>query len=362
MKPFRERNPVPIGLTAIVLMAMFAVLAFKAQDFPLFNGGGSIYKANFSEIANLRKDNEVRIAGVKVGKVTSTSLENDHVLVKFRVAKGTQLGRLTSASIRIKTLVGAEFLALDPEGEGKLNPSTAIPVTRTDPPFDVIPAFQDLATTVGGIDKPQLTKALDTLSDAFSSTPPNVKGALTGLSRLSRTVASRDDALRQLLQHARGVTDVLAARDTTLQQLLVDADKVVQVLQQRKETISALLRNTVSLSQQLSGLVADNRAALAPTLRSLQGVIQTLNDNAASISRTIQVLGPFVRVFSNTIGNGHWFDTVVSNLGPILPVGGLLPTGVTDVGGVLKSDPTKIGAGGAGGTGSTGGVPGGLLP
>lgn len=339
MKPFRERNPVPIGLAAIVFLAMFAVLAFQAQNIPLFNGGGSIYKANFTEIANLVKNDDVRVAGVKVGKVTKLTLDNDHVVVDFRVAKGTQLGRLTGASIRIKSLVGKEFIALDPEGSGKLNPKTPIPTTRTVPPFDVIPAFSQFATTVQGIDKPQLTKALDTLAETFSMTPPNVKSSLNGLSRLSNTIASRDDQLQTLLEHARGVTNVLAARDQTLQQLIVDSAKVLEVLDQRRATIRSLLQNTVALSQQLSGLVADNRAALRPALQNLQPVIKTLTDNDASISRVIQTLGPFIRVFTNTIGNGHWFDTVISNLGPILPVGGLLPPGVTDVGGILQQAP-----------------------
>src|ERR1700712_223507 len=193
MKPFRERNPVPIGIAGVVFQALLGVLAFQAQNLPFFNGGGKIYRANFSESANLKKTNEVRVAGVKVGTVTSVGLDGDHVVVKFRVRDGVQLGKLTKAAIKIKTLVGAEYVALDPQGDGKLDPGTAIPVSRTTPPFDVIPAFQDLATTVDNIDTKQLTKALNVLSDDFSDTAPNVKTALTGLSRLSQTISSRDE-------------------------------------------------------------------------------------------------------------------------------------------------------------------------
>ena len=230
MKPFRERNPVPIGLAGVAFLALFGVLAFQAQNLPFFNGGGKIYRADFTEAANLVKTNEVRVAGVKVGTVTSVGLEGDHVLVKFRVRDGVSLGSQTKASIRIKTLVGAEYLALDPEGSGKLDPKTAIPVSRTTPPFDVIPAFQDLATTVNKIDTSQLTKALNVLSADFSDTAPNVKQTLSGLSRLSNTIASRDQQLQTLLAHAKGVTGVLAGRDTELQQLLVSTDQVLQVL------------------------------------------------------------------------------------------------------------------------------------
>jgi phospholipid/cholesterol/gamma-HCH transport system substrate-binding protein len=316
MKPFRERNPVPIGLAGVVFLALFGVLAFQAQNLPFFNGGGKIYRADFTEAANLKKTNEVRVAGVKVGTVTSVGLDGDHVLVKFRVRDGVALGSLTKASIRIKTLVGAEYLSLDPEGNGKLDAGTAIPVTRTTPPFDVVPAFQDLATTVDNIDTAQLTKALNVLSADFADTAPNVKQTLSGLSRLSNTIASRDQQLQTLLAHAKGVTGVLAGRDKELQELLVSTDQVLQVLNERRLVITQLLNNTSTLATQLTGLVVDNRAAINPALSHLKTVIDTLNANQAAIYRTLQLAGPFVRIFSNTIGNGKWFDTYVANLGP----------------------------------------------
>lgn len=316
MKPFRERNPVPIGLAGSLVLLMFALLAFKAQDLPVFNGGGTVYKANFVEAANLIKDREVRIAGVKAGKVLRIEIDGDHVVVTFRLKKDTSVPRLTRASIKVRSLTGQEYLSLEPDGSGQLDNKTPIPLSRTTSPFEVIPAFQGLATTIEGIDTVQLGRALDAISGAFSDTAPNVKGALTGLSRLSRAIANRDDELQQLLAHARSVTGVLANRDQELQQLIVDADAVLQVISARKDIITQLLRNTVDLSNQLSGLVRENRAALAPALSNLRGVINTLNQNQASLTRGIQVLAPFLRLFSNTVGNGHWFDTFIANLGP----------------------------------------------
>jgi phospholipid/cholesterol/gamma-HCH transport system substrate-binding protein len=316
MKPFRERNPVPIGLAGMLVLLMFAVLAFKAQDLPVFNGGGTVYNADFVEAANLQKDREVRIAGVKVGKVLVVQIEGDHVLVRFRLKKGTSIPRLTRAQIKVRTLTGQEYLSLEPDGLGQLDNKVAIPLSRTTSPFEVIPAFQGLANTIEGIDTTQLQRALDAISGAFSDTAPNVRGALTGLSRLSQTIASRDDELQQLLGHARNVTGVLAGRDQELQQLIVDADSVLQVIAARKTLITQLLQNTVDLSTQLSGLVRENRAALAPALKNLQGVIGVLNQNQAALYRGISVLAPFLRLFSDTIGNGHWFDTFVANLGP----------------------------------------------
>jgi phospholipid/cholesterol/gamma-HCH transport system substrate-binding protein len=350
MKPFRERNPVPIGLAGTLVLLMFAVLAFEASSLPVFNGGGQVYKADFVEAANMQKDREVRIAGVKVGKVLTVELVRDHVVVSFRLKKGTQVPRLTRASIKVRSLTGQEYLSLEPDGNGTLDNKVPIPLSRTTSPFELIPAFQGLANTIEGIDTTQLGRALDAISGAFSDTAPNVRGALTGLSRLSRAIAARDGELQELLAHARSVTGVLANRDQELQQLIVDADSVLQVIAARKAVITELLQNTVDLSQQLSGLVRENRVALAPALRNLREVIDTLNQNQASLYRGISVLAPFLRLFTNTLGNGHWFDTFVANLGPFnggigfpqqnpLTSGTTTPPTTGGVGGILGGTP-----------------------
>src|SRR5947208_17190293 len=102
MRPFRERNPVPIG--AIGLAAIFALLlmAFNAAKLP-FIGGGSSYHALFTDASGLKPGDDVRIAGVKVGKVTSVSLDGAAVRVGLQVS-GAHLGPDTHADIKLKTL------------------------------------------------------------------------------------------------------------------------------------------------------------------------------------------------------------------------------------------------------------------
>ena len=66
--PFRARNPVIIGAVSLAVIAVLILGAFRAQDLPLI-GGGDTYYAAFSESGGLKANDEVRIAGVRVGKV-----------------------------------------------------------------------------------------------------------------------------------------------------------------------------------------------------------------------------------------------------------------------------------------------------
>lgn len=313
MKPFRERNPVPIGVIGLAVLALLVLLAFNANQLP-FIGGGPTYHADFADAANLTTASEIRIAGIRVGQVTGIHLAGAKVRIDFQVAPGTQLGPLTDASIQIKTLMGAEYIALTPRGRGQLPAGATIPLSRTTSPFEIYNAFGGLAQRIQAINTGQLAQALNTIAADFQGAPPSVKSALTGLSRLSQTISSRDQAIQQLLRNTATVTGVLAARNQQINTLIRDGDLVLRMVEQRRQVINDLLINTSNLATQLTGLVQDNQAQLAPALANLRNVVAVLQQNNANLTQSVRLLGPFVRDFSNVLGNGRWFDTWVANL------------------------------------------------
>jgi phospholipid/cholesterol/gamma-HCH transport system substrate-binding protein len=318
MTPFRERNPVVIGAIGLALIAALLLAAFNVDKLP-FIGDGTTYTAAFSEAGGLKPGDEVRIAGVSVGKVTGVDLENDHVKVTFKIKGGPQFGTDTGASIRIKTVLGQKYLALEPAGSGQLDASKEIPLSRTVSAYDVVDAFSQLTTTVNQVDTKQLASALDTISSDFQNSPADVKASLDGLSRLSQTISSRDDALNQLLTHANSVSSVLSDRSDQLTTLINDGDLLLQEIEARREVIHELLVNTSSLAVELSGLVADDRAKIGPALSNLHAVLALLQKNQDNLDQGIKLLAPFVRVFANNLGSGRWFDTYIQNLVLTLP-------------------------------------------
>lgn len=312
MKPFRERDPMTMGIAGLLVIVVLVYLAFNAQNLPII-GGGTTYRAQFSEAGGLKTTDEVRIAGVKVGTVTDVDLVGDHVTVSFRV-KGAFIGDKSGAAIKIKTLLGQKYLAIDSVGSRKLSPHKEIPLSRTTSPYDVVEAINQLSVTTSEIDTKQLAKALNTISATFSDTPDDVKATVTGLTRLSRTISSRDTALHSLLRQTKQVTGLLADRSPQLTKLIADGNLLLTELSKRRVIIHTLLGSTVTLSKQLSGLVTDNQAQLKPALTQLAGVVRVLRQNQTNLDKSIKLLGPFLTVFSDTLGNGRWFDTYVQNL------------------------------------------------
>jgi phospholipid/cholesterol/gamma-HCH transport system substrate-binding protein len=314
--PFRERNPVVVGAVSLAVIALLILAAFRAQDLPLI-GGGDTYHAAFSESGGLKANDEVRIAGVRVGKVESVELDGDQVRVTFRIDTASAFGDDTRAAIKVKTLLGAMYLALEPAGDGQLDEGAEIPVERTSSPYDVVEAFSGLAETSERIDTDRLAESLTTLADLTRNTPDEFRSALRGVSALSSNLADRDEQINTLLKNLERVSGVLGERDKDIVALMRDSDVLFRSLVARRDAVHNLLTSTTRLSKELTVLVRQSRADLKPALEHLENVVAVLNKNEDNLDNSLRLMAPFYRVFASTLGNGPWFDTYIQNMPPV---------------------------------------------
>jgi len=325
MKPFTARNPVPMAIVGLTLIAGSIGLAVNVGRLP-FIGDGPGYSAVFADASGLQPKEEVRIAGIKVGSVSSITLDGAAVLVRFHV-KDVTFGTQTTASIQIKTLLGQHYVALDPEGPGRMSPGSQIPLSRTAVPLNIVPAFQTLTSRVNSINTAQVTKALNSLSSALDASAPQLKGALNGLTRVSQTIASRSGQIQDLLARARTVSSTVAAEGGAISQLITASNAVLAVLAERNATIHEVLTGATALAEQLHALVQDNKAQLGPALTKLGQVVHVLTADNSQLDTILRELPAYLRLFTNVVGSGEWFDATIK-----VPDDLALCTSLTDTG------------------------------
>lgn len=318
-RSFAERNLVMIAVVGILVLGVSFTAAMKLSSLPVI-GGGPEHEAIFAEAGGLAPGDEVRVAGVRVGEVTDVDLRGRDVVVRFR-AKGVDLPDQTSAAVKVKTMLGQKFLAIDPLGSGELK--GAIPRERTSGPYDVNAAFSDLSTTAGEIDTDQLEASFRAISDTFRGTPASVRQMVDGLTALSRTISTRDDDLAELLKATSKVSGTLAGRNEEIAALITDGSDLLGELQQRRDAVHAMLVGTADLGAQVRGFVQDNQKSLAPALAKLDKVSAILERNQANLDKALRQLGPYYRVLASATGNGPWADSYLcglfdDNLNPIL--------------------------------------------
>jgi phospholipid/cholesterol/gamma-HCH transport system substrate-binding protein len=309
-KAFAERNLVVVAIVGLIALATIFMVTFRADSLPVI-GGGKTYTAHFAEAGGLKKGNEVRIAGVKVGEVQKIELDGTTVVVKFKV-KGIPLKDQTAAAIKVKTMLGQKFLAITPQGSTELK--GAIPVENTTTPYDVNAAFSDLSSTIDEIDTDKMAESFEALAGAFENTPESVQDMIAGLTSLSKTVSSRDEELASLLKSTSRVSETLKDRNAEFDKLIKDGGLLLTELEGRRDAVRNLLQGTKQLSVELAGLVADNEKQLKPALARLDRVSAILNRNQDNLNTALKRMDGYYRVLASATGSGRWVDSWICGL------------------------------------------------
>ncbi len=315
MERYRGSRLVRSGVIGVVLIVLIITVGLQPQQ--LLNLATSIrHQALFTEAGGLVPGNDVKVSGVKVGSVSDVALERGLALVTFMVDGRVRLGSDTTAHIRTGTLLGQRVLTLESAGSGTLRSTDVIPVTRTGSPFSLSDALGEFAGNTRDTDTAALNQSLDTLTATIDRLAPQLSPTFDGLSRISRALNDRNEALSGLLKSAAEVTAILGERSQQVNTLILNADELLGVLEARRYAIVNLLANTSALSQQLTGLVADSEAELAPALEKLNSVTEVLQRNNDNITKAMAGLAKFQLTQAEAVNNGFYYNAFVANLAP----------------------------------------------
>ncbi|KAA0109310.1 MCE family protein [Mycolicibacterium sp. P1-5] len=308
----RERDPLRTGIFGITLVVCVVLVSFGYSKLP-FWPQGKPYEAYFSDAGGITTGNDVNVSGINVGKVTSVALAGDKAKVTFTVDRNVRVGDQSLVAIKTDTVLGQKSLDVTPKGAGE---STTIPLGRTTAPYTLNTALQDLGRDTAELDNDQFTKALTVLTDSLRDATPQLRGALDGVAALSRSINSNDQALAELLSHARAVSQTLADRANQVNQLVVDGNQLFAALDEKRAALSNLIAGIQGVSQQLSGFVADNRREFGPALQKLNLVLDNLLSRRDQISLALKRLPPYATALGEVVASGPGFHINLYGLPP----------------------------------------------
>ncbi|OSC39964.1 MCE family protein [Mycobacterium decipiens] len=313
MLKYRGRSLTRAGFIGVVLVVL-VILVGLSPDRLLSLATAVRYQALFSEAGGIAVGNAVTVSGIKVGKVSDISLHNGDVLVTFTVKSNIALGTDSAAHIRTGTLLGERVLTLESAGSGAMRSMDVIPISRTSSPYSLTDAVGDLTTYASETDTAALNHSLDTLSATLDQIAPQLGPAFDGVTRLSRSLNSRNESLAQLLKSAADVTGILSERSQQVNALILNADDLLEVLVARRQEIVELLANTSAVAKQLKGLVNDNESELAPTLERLNSVAAMLERNRDNIGKALPALAKYQITLGEAVSAGFYYQAFVPNL------------------------------------------------
>ena len=203
--------------------------------------------ATFDDVTGLLLNDNVKVAGVVVGKVTSVKAEDGKALVEFQIDNDhTNIPNDSFAAIRWRNLIGQRYLYLYPgdSPEAFQDGDVVCPdpdVCKNVEVIDLGALFNELGPIVGAIDPGQVNQLLETLTQALDGREDKVGAALDDLAVLAKGLASRDDAIQRLVTNLETVAGTLNERDAQIEAMLENLVALSDAFGDNTATLDAAL-------------------------------------------------------------------------------------------------------------------------
>ena len=308
IKNFRERSPVLIGIISILALSAGTTFAFSIDKFPALKNAYEI-KGEFRDAAGLTAENQVRVAGIKVGTVSDIELVGDKVIVTMEIDNGIQIPEDAAAEIKLATLLGTKFVDIEAKGGGPfLEAGSVIPAENTAIPYEIYQASNQGTNVLEELDGQALNDALVELAKLVETSKEELGEALIGLNELGAGINAKEEDLTSLLAGATDLTDLLADEGDEINELIASSDVVLGSLARKRESVQSLLESTKIMSAELTRLLRDNRDNVDDILTGLHRALVVLERNVEHLDVALEYSGPASRYFGSIVQQGRWAD------------------------------------------------------
>jgi phospholipid/cholesterol/gamma-HCH transport system substrate-binding protein len=321
-RSFRDMNPYIVGLVSVGVLGAIVGFAFLVGLLHLFEKTYAL-DAVFPDAAGLRGGDDVKVAGVKAGRVTSLEVDRHDgtVIVHMAISKGVELGHETHAEIALATLLGSKYVRLSgdvdaPYLESMARDERTIPIDRTKTPFDVFELTRIGTKSIQGTDTEKLNELVHQLADVTDGRHDAIAKIATGVDRVGSAVNARSTQRESLLDQAAVLTTTLKEKDGTLVALIEQSRGILSLLSQRRADVSAAVNAGGRVSTELARLLTDNDARLQSILDELAPTVDLVDKRQADLNAALAYLGPAQVLQSRAGSHGPWADVFVRALGP----------------------------------------------
>lgn len=296
----------------VFIVAMLMVTAALFAIFGQFRtASDNRYTAVFDDVSSLKSGDVVKVAGVKVGTVTSVALQPDNtVKVGFGADRDVALTDGTKAAVRYLNLVGDRYLELlDSPGSARIAPpGSVIPAERTEAALDIDLLLGGLKPVVEGLN-PQAVNALTgSLIQILQGQDGNLESLFAKTSAFSTSLADNGATVQQLIDNLNIVLATIAKDGDKFSGTVDRLEKLVTGLAADRDPIGQAITALESGSASLTDLLGEARAPLAGTVDQLARLAPILDSDKETLDLALQKAPKNYRKLVRLGSYGSWIN------------------------------------------------------
>jgi phospholipid/cholesterol/gamma-HCH transport system substrate-binding protein len=292
------------------------------------SGPATGYKALFADASGVAANDNVKIAGVAVGRVTGVKVVNHGTAqVSFTVDSDVVVPADVHATVRYENLVGDRFIELQRASDStdRLRPNSTIPESRTAPAVSLTVLFGGFQPLFAALEPAQVNQLADEILRTLQGESGTVGDLLEHTASLTSTLADRDQVIGSMITNLNDVLGVVSSRDTQLSTLVVQLQKFVSGLSANRQAVGSAISSLSALTNSVGGLLVDVRPPLKDDIASLGKLATNLNASSDVIDRQLKRLPSYLNSVDRTASYGSWFQFFLCDMGGSYTVPGSDP-------------------------------------
>ena len=229
-------------LSLVVRLAVFAATmillligVFQTIERPV-GGDTAAYTAIFTDANGLKPGDDVRVYGVRVGKVDGLELDGTNARVDFTVERPHRIYSDTKLAIRYQNLTGQRYLDIQQPDEphAEIDAPGPIGTDNTIPAFDITTLFNGLQPVLATLTPADLNQFATTLIAVVEGDGAQVGAALDAVTKIAdHYVEDRQAVISTLVRNFAAIADHLGGKSGNALTLLTQLTEIFQNLQEK---------------------------------------------------------------------------------------------------------------------------------
>ena len=237
----RAQQSVPTVIVKLLLFfavctVLTAYLAFTIGNIRLFQ---HTYKltGTFDDATGLLSADNVKVAGVVVGKVNSVKIDQGKAKVEFSIKDSVKVPADSEVAIRWRNLIGQRYLYVYP-GTASTVLKTGDRVTKTRSVVDVGELFNRLGPIVQAVNPQDVNTFLDTIVQALDGNTDKIRQSIDNLAVVAQSLGSRDQQIGRLIDNVNTVAGAINDRDAQIRTVLDNLVLISQTFSQNTDVLN----------------------------------------------------------------------------------------------------------------------------
>lgn len=295
---------VKFGAFAVVAILLLVLLINTMHNG--VSGDTRNYQALFTDVSGLRVGDDVKVAGVRVGRVNSITVDKGGELAKvgFNLVQDQPILANTDLVMRYQNLVGQRYLAMvqPAHHEAALPPGSTISTKQTDPGFDLTELLNGFRPLFEVLQPADVNKLANSLVQVLQGEGGTVESLLQQTATLTTFVANRDQVIDAVLTNLTPVLNNLSGHGTQLSATITSLEHLMQGLAADRQQIGDAIDGIGQLVGATSDLLTQAQQPLISSVKQLRTVAGTLDSTSGKVLAAVNafstIFGDLGRVTS----------------------------------------------------------------